>query len=506
MLGPTSFRMKNRTPDELDQKNKLTMESKPPAKPPSKADDPDLKESTTVFPKRKASDISTSDNTVTPVKKKRKSPANPWKKPKDMPKRPLSAYNLFFKEERYRLLSAGPRSSRTDEKAQTSRHSSIGESDDSTGSSRRQHVKVSGIGFANLAKLIGAKWNDLDDETRLPFVRRAAVDKQRYDVAVAEWRLTQKNKKQNVPPDNRRASKPTPTGFADQKESLLLSSERSYEAISDPYPSEWFETTDSSRQLQARLYAHEQTVYGTSPLSPRYPTHPGAAFAMHQNHHPHHVSQNYHLPSLSPQTLHNQYDDPRRQPIFHNPPDFYTQQSIDHDPAFRHQFGAREDTREDPRGSSYIMSPSQRGGFQGSFEEAVPHNPVRSHGTHELYGYVPLQHYPEGTITNPNAAIRPMGSLPMLPHVSSGQYPEGTPSRVRFDSARMARGDVQAHPVFERRYPPPMEQIPLEGAPPPGDGAEAAARPEATNDNESIGVLRQNLDDDTINFLTNLQF
>jgi hypothetical protein len=51
-----------------------------------------------------------------------------------------------------------------------------------------------------------------------------------------------------------------------------------------------------------------------------------------------------------------------------------------------------------------------------------------------------------------------------------------------------------------------MEHIPLEGAPTPGDGAETAARPEATNDNESIGVLRQNLDDDTINFLTNLQF
>ena len=116
------------------------------------------------------------------VKRKRKSPAVPWKKPKDMPKRPLSAYNLFFKDERERLL--GTAASQKKEGDQATTGAKTGKRKKSTG----------GIGFANLAKTIAAKWNDLDPESRAPYEQTAAKEKARYDAAVAKWRAEQKEK------------------------------------------------------------------------------------------------------------------------------------------------------------------------------------------------------------------------------------------------------------------------------------------------------------------------
>jgi hypothetical protein len=120
----------------------------------------------------------------TPQKKKRKSPDKPWKKPADMPKRPLSAYNLFFQHERNRLKAEQHSQAAADAKAKSKK----------TGT-KRKHEKVSGIGFASLAKLVAARWNSLDAETKAPFEERAGVDKARYDKAVAIWRVKHNKKK-----------------------------------------------------------------------------------------------------------------------------------------------------------------------------------------------------------------------------------------------------------------------------------------------------------------------
>jgi hypothetical protein len=69
-----------------------------------------------------------------------------WKKPKDAPKRYLSAYNIFFSEERRRVHA---------------------ESDQR-------------IGFSGLGKVIGQRWTTLTDEQREPYEIMAEKDIGRY--------------------------------------------------------------------------------------------------------------------------------------------------------------------------------------------------------------------------------------------------------------------------------------------------------------------------------------
>lgn len=122
-------------------------------------------------------------------KRKRKSPAVPWKKPKDMPKRPLSAYNLFFKDQREKLISEG-------------------------------------LGFEILAKTIAEKWKTLEEDVKAPFLRQAEEEKKIYESAVAKWRAEQQLKKAKEMQQSIAEAKPV----ADKAGS------------DEPYPAKWFQS------------------------------------------------------------------------------------------------------------------------------------------------------------------------------------------------------------------------------------------------------------------------
>ena len=114
---------------------------------------------------------------VAVVEAPKKRPRKKWKKPPGKPNRPLSAYNLYFRKERAIML--GDAAEKTDQEE----------------GKKRVHRKTHGkIGFAEMARIIGAKWKSLPDEDKVEFVKVAAVEKERYAKDLAKWREEQKQK------------------------------------------------------------------------------------------------------------------------------------------------------------------------------------------------------------------------------------------------------------------------------------------------------------------------
>jgi hypothetical protein len=87
----------------------------------------------------------------------------PSKETSNKPKRPLSAYNLFFKAERERILKNIKQPSHKP---------------------RRSHGK---IGFADLARNVAERWKSLDALERRRFEELATQDKDRYEREVEAW-------------------------------------------------------------------------------------------------------------------------------------------------------------------------------------------------------------------------------------------------------------------------------------------------------------------------------
>jgi HMG-box domain len=86
-------------------------------------------------------------------------------KAKDKPKRPLSAYNIFFKFQRKRILAIMP----------------VRDS----GKPRRSHGKM---GFADMARAVASQWKAISPQEKAAYAELAAVDKRRYKDELEVWK------------------------------------------------------------------------------------------------------------------------------------------------------------------------------------------------------------------------------------------------------------------------------------------------------------------------------
>lgn len=140
--------------------------------------------------------------TSTKPSKKKKEKRWTWTKKPGAPRRPLSAYNIFFSEERGRILKeieaskndqsitknkseAETTSSTVDSgPGQTALHMLADRRLDPIGIHKTGNVKHARshgiIGFKDLAKRIGQKWRALPPEQLAEYKRLAAIDAKRY--------------------------------------------------------------------------------------------------------------------------------------------------------------------------------------------------------------------------------------------------------------------------------------------------------------------------------------
>jgi len=111
------------------------------------------------------------------------------KKPKDKPKRPLSAYNFFFKEEREKILKVVL--AEDPEKVENDPEDGDYLDENALKRLRKEGGKVS---FEEMGKIIGQRWKNIDPDRLVKFQELATEDTERYKKEMTAYNSKQEAK------------------------------------------------------------------------------------------------------------------------------------------------------------------------------------------------------------------------------------------------------------------------------------------------------------------------
>lgn len=127
-----------------------------------------------------------------PAKKSKKK----WNTPSSLenmgrPKRPLSAYNLFFQDTRIEILN----SKKSEEELEAEKAGGEDETGVATTGKRKRRVPHGKISFSQLGKEISAKWKAIKPEALEGYKARAAKDMDRYKKEIEEFNIREERRR-----------------------------------------------------------------------------------------------------------------------------------------------------------------------------------------------------------------------------------------------------------------------------------------------------------------------
>ena len=112
-----------------------------------------------------------------------------------MPARPLSAYNIFFKVQRYLIINDKPDTHNVNEVDRIRKEIEQLTSRKDANGKKRLHRKTHGkIGFSELGKTIGKRWRNCNVHMKAYFQRLASEEKMKYHINVKGNKIRTQNR------------------------------------------------------------------------------------------------------------------------------------------------------------------------------------------------------------------------------------------------------------------------------------------------------------------------